>query len=149
MSQHEVEDLYRRLIDAWNRRDADGMARLMADEGLIIGFDGTEMRGPKEAGAALARIFADHPTASYVTLVRSVRELTSAAALLHAHVGMVPPGQDDLKPEVNAAQTLVAVRGGEGWRIHLFQNTPAAYHGRPDAVEQLTSELRQRLRQSP
>jgi len=28
------------------------------------------------------------------------------------------------------------------WRIKLFQNTPAQFHGRPELVEQMTDELR-------
>ena len=145
MSAHDVEQLYRDLIDAWNRRDAAGMAQLMSDAALVIGFDGSEMHGRDEVAATLDRIFADHPTASYVTIVRDVRELSPDVAVLHAHVGMVPPGQSDVKPEVNAAQTLLAARGASGWRIELFQNTPAAYHGRPDAVQKLTAELRARV----
>jgi hypothetical protein len=42
-------------------------------------------------------------------------------------------------------QTLVAVRQGDAWRIASFQNTPAAFHGRPEAVEELTRELRELL----
>ena len=33
--------------------------------------------------------------------------------------------------------------GSDGqWRIALFQNTPAQFHGRPEAAEALTDELR-------
>ena len=42
----------------------------------------------------------------------------------------------------NAIQTLIAKRGDDGWWIAVFQNTPAQYHGRPEAAEALTSELR-------
>jgi len=28
------------------------------------------------------------------------------------------------------------------WRIALFQNTPAAFHGRPEAAKKLSAELR-------
>ena len=35
-----------------------------------------------------------------------------------------------------------AAQAGE-WRISLFQNTPAQFHGRPDLVERLTRELRE------
>jgi hypothetical protein len=31
------------------------------------------------------------------------------------------------------------------WRIALFQNTPAQFHGRPELVQQLTEQLRQLL----
>ena len=74
--------------------------------------------------------------------IREVRRIDSDAALLRAVVGMVPAGQTDLNPAVNAIQSLVAVRRGERWRIVLFQNTPAQFHGRPDLAEALTQELR-------
>jgi hypothetical protein len=61
---------------------------------------------------------------------------------------MVPPGQHDISPAVNAVQTLVATRDHGAWRIALFRNTPAAFHGRPELSEQLTEELREDLRQS-
>jgi hypothetical protein len=60
---------------------------------------------------------------------------------------MVPPGQTDINPAVNTIQTLVAVKRDGTWRIALFQNTPAQFHGRPELVQQLTEELRQLLAQ--
>ncbi len=44
--------------------------------------------------------------------------------------------------EVNAIQSLVAVRDTDHWRAMLLQSTPAAFHGRPDLAEALTAELR-------
>jgi hypothetical protein len=61
---------------------------------------------------------------------------------------MVPPGESDINPEVNAVQTLVAVKQQNKWIIALFQNTPAAFHVRPELSERLTEELRQALRTS-
>jgi hypothetical protein len=55
---------------------------------------------------------------------------------------MIPYGQQDLKPELNAIQTLVAVKRDDHWRGAMFQNTPAAFHGRPHEVKKLTDELR-------
>ena len=40
---------------------------------------------------------------------REIRFLSADVALLRAVVGMVPPGQSDLRPELNAIQTLVGV----------------------------------------
>lgn len=38
---------------------------------------------------------------------------------------------------------MIAARDDDEWRIVLFQNTPAQFHGRPDLVTQLTAELRE------
>jgi uncharacterized protein (TIGR02246 family) len=67
-------------------------------------------------------------------------------AMLRAIVGMVPPGQSDLNPALNAHQTLVAAKRDGSWCIELLQTTPAQFHGRPDLVQQMTEELRQVLK---
>jgi uncharacterized protein (TIGR02246 family) len=145
MTDGEVRDLYARLLDAWNRRDADAFATLFGDDGAMIGFDGSQAAGPAIRDH-LGPVFADHPTAAYVARVREVRSLAPGVALLRAAAGMVPPGGDDLNPDVNTLQTLLAARAGDGWRIVLFQNTPAEFHGRPDLTEQHLAELRPLLR---
>lgn len=147
--QETLRGLHRELLERWNRRDARGMAALFADDGHAIGFDGSEMHGPAEIERTLGRIFADHPTAAYVAIVRGVRLLDAEVGLLCAAVGMVPPGKADLNPGVNAIQTLVAVQRAGRWWIELLQSTPAAFHGRPEASETLTAELRDALRDRP
>lgn len=140
-----VAALYRQLLDSWNRRDASAFAALFDDEGQSIGFDGSPMSGRDEIATTLGQIFADHVTARYVARVRGVRLLAPDVGLLRAVVGMVPPGQSDINPAVNAMQTMVAVNRVGEWRIALLQNTPAQFHGRPGMVEALTQELRELL----
>jgi uncharacterized protein (TIGR02246 family) len=136
-----VRDLYTRLIGAWNGRDPDAFAALFAPDGTSIGFDGSQTGTPDGIAAHLRPVFADHPTAAYVAKVREVRPLGTGAALLRAIAGMVPPGARELKPELNTVQSLVAEATADGWRIVLFQNTPARYDGRPDLAQQHTAEL--------
>jgi uncharacterized protein (TIGR02246 family) len=136
-----VRDLYERMMAGWNAGDAAAMTRDFADEGQIIGFDGSEVSGRERIATYLAGIFADHKVASFVTLVREVREIAPDVMLLRAHAGMVPPGKSEINRATNAVQTLVAVRRGDRWQIALFQNTPAAWHGREDDVTALTAEL--------
>ncbi len=142
----EIRALYRELLDSWNRRSAGAFAALFAPDGYVIGFDGSQMSGREEIAATLGQIFTDHLTAPYVSKVREVRLLSHDVAVLRAVVGMVPPGQSDIKPAVNAIQTLVAVRRDGTWSITLFQNTPAQFHGKPELVQQLTEELRELLK---
>jgi uncharacterized protein (TIGR02246 family) len=141
-----VRALYHDLLAAWNRRDADAFAALFAEDGASIGFDGSTMDGQEAIRAHLRQIFADHQTATYVAKVRSVRPLGADVALLRAVAGMVPPGGSKIAPQVNAIQTLVAHRRGDTWRVALFQNTPAQFHGSPELAQQLTEELQQLLR---
>ena len=143
--EREVRQLYRRLIEAWNKRNARDFALLFTAEGNIVGFDGSQVFGQVEIGAHVSEVFTHHQTARYVTVVRGVRAITADTALLTAVVGMAEPDKNDINPDLNAVQTLVAVNN-DGWRIALFQNTPAALHGRPDDVKKLTEELRSTLR---
>jgi uncharacterized protein (TIGR02246 family) len=144
-STTEIRELYDRLLAAWNDRDAEKFAAFFGTDGVSIGFDGSTATGP-EIRDHLAGVFDDHSTASYVAKVREVRQLGADTVLLRAIVGMLPPGADRLKPDVNALQTVVAVRDGDSWRVALLQNTPAQYHGRPELVEQHTEELQELVR---
>ena len=133
--------LYGRLIDGWNAQDAGAMAAAIAPDGLVIGFDGSQMSGRDEVAEELGRIFADHETATYVTKVRSVKRLGADVALLHAVAGMVPPGSSEIMPERNSIQTVVARRDDDVWSVAIFQTTPARFDGRPELVQALTAEL--------
>ena len=142
MSDAGVETLYRAILAAWNARDADGYAAAFLDDGHAVGFDGSQLDGRAAIASSLREIFGHHQTGKYVGIIRQVQELAPGVALLRAAAGMIPYGQPDLKPELNAIQTLVAVKRDDRWRGVMFQNTPAAFHGRPDAVKTLTGELR-------
>jgi uncharacterized protein (TIGR02246 family) len=144
----DIRVLYRDLLDAWNRQDAASFAGLFAPDANLVGFDGSTVNGRDEVNAHLTEIFADHQTASYVATVREVRFLSSDVAVLRAAVGMVPPGGDDINPDANAIQTLVAARIDGNWRVAVHQNTPAAFHGRPDQARELTAELRRLLQRA-
>lgn len=137
----DVRVLYTQLLESWNKRNARDFALLFDADGNIVGFDGTQVFGQAEIGAHVTDVFTHHKTAKYVAIVRGVRRLGLDTMLLTAVAGMVPPDKDDIDPDLNAVQTLVAVEK-EAWKIALFQNTPAALHGRPDDAKKLTEELR-------
>lgn len=140
--EEAVEALYRRLIRAWNDRDAGAFAEVFAEDAYVVGFDGSQMESRSQIEADLGQIFADHVTAPYVARVEGVRLLAPQIAMLRARVGMVPPGQTELNPAANALQTMIAVNANGQWRIAVLQNTPAQFHGRPELVERMTAELR-------
>jgi uncharacterized protein (TIGR02246 family) len=138
-----LRQLHASLLDRWNRRDAAGFAALFDPEGNVVAFDGSAVDGSSAIQAHLQQIFADHRPAAYIAIVREVRLLGPGTVLLRAVASMVPPGQTRVNPAVNAVQSLVGQQDGARWRIALFQNTPAAFHGRPEAVTALTAELQQ------
>jgi uncharacterized protein (TIGR02246 family) len=144
-----TRQLYADILRCWNERNAEGFARLFARNGNMVGFDGSEVNGHEHIEIHLSEVFTSHPTATYVGKVREVRLLGQEVTLLRAVAGMVPPGGSDIKPDVNTVHTMVAANQGDHWRLELFQSTPAAFHGRPDAREQLTQELRTLLKEQP
>jgi uncharacterized protein (TIGR02246 family) len=146
--QREVRNLYQNLIESWNRQDGAGMALVFAADGNMVGFDGSQVNGATEIESSMSQIFSHHPTAKFVTIIREVRMLGRDSAILRAVVGMVPRDHDDINPNVNAIQTVMASKKDGAWRIEMFQNTPAAFHGRPEESQKLTSELRNALKVS-
>jgi uncharacterized protein (TIGR02246 family) len=101
------------------------------------------MVGRAEIEATLQGIFVDHETGAYVGIIRSIHLLTRAVALLRAVFGVIPARQADLNPALNAQLALTAIKHDDAWRIALYQNTPAQFHGRPELVQRLTDELRE------
>jgi uncharacterized protein (TIGR02246 family) len=148
-AEQAARALYADILRCWNEGNAAEFARVFARQGNLVGFDGSQVDGQDRIEAHLAQIFADHQTAAYVGKVREVRLLGSEVVLLRAVAGMVPPNQSDLKPALNTVHTLVASRQRDRWRAELFQSTPAAFHGRPEATEALLAELRAELKSHP
>jgi uncharacterized protein (TIGR02246 family) len=140
-----VRDLQEKMWNSWNTRNAVGMASLFTQDGSLIGFDGSQVNGAPEIEANMGAIFKDHTPATYVGIIREVRFLSPDVAMLRAVAGMVPPGASELKPERNTITSLVAVKQDSTWKVALYHNTPARFDGRPEAVQQLTDELRKLL----
>lgn len=143
--ENEILALYMQLLEQWNKRNAAGMAGLFAANGTLVGFDGSQLNSRKEIYDVMDEIFGNFPTAAYVAIVKEVRLLAAETGMVRSVVGMVPQGEKDINPAVNAIQSLVVTRENGEWRIALFQNTPAAFHGRPEMVEQLSADLRHAL----
>jgi uncharacterized protein (TIGR02246 family) len=147
METNAIKKLHEELLTYWNNQDASGMASLFTKDANVIGFDGSQMNGQEQIEAGLKQVFTDHKTASYVWKVEEVRLLDAQAALLRAIVGMVPPGKKEINPATNAIQLLIGIKQNEVWKISLFQNTPAQFHGRPELVEAMTKELSELIKQ--
>jgi|GEM_PF-1347137 len=141
MEKTDIQHLHEQLLTCWNHQDAIGLASLFCENDNTIGFDVSQLDGKSAIREGLEKVFTSHQTASYVWKVDEIRVLSSAIALLRARVGMVPPGKKEINPSTNAIQSLVAVVENQTWKIALFQNTPAQFHGRPELVESMTKEL--------
>lgn len=142
---YSVQNLYHQFLNAWNDRDARGMADHFTEDGEMIGYDGSQAVGPQEIYSHLEPIFSNFPTPPYYGKIKNITFLSDDAVILRAIAGMVPVGKTELSPELNTHHTVVAVKKDSYWFIKLFQNTPAQFHGRPELVEKMTEELRELL----
>ena len=141
----EIVTLYQDWLTAWNNRNAAEMSTLFAEQGNLIGFDGSQISGRKELEETLSTIFAHHATASYVALIREIRFFSPDTAWLKADAGMVPSGGTDINPAFNAVQTMIAINVDGKWLVSILQNTPATFYAAPELKDKLTDELRQIL----
>jgi hypothetical protein len=115
------------------------MAAAVAPDGLVIGYDGSEMLGREEVQKHLAAIFRDHQqgrtsprSARYAPSLRRWTSYMLSSAWFH---------QGNHRSWArNAIQTVVACRDHQGWSAALFQTAPAQFHGRPELAEALTAE---------
>jgi uncharacterized protein (TIGR02246 family) len=138
-----VLELYHRLLEAWNERDAHQFAHLFSGTAHVIGFDGSQMYGQAQVESELKNIFSSHQTGRYIAKVRDIRHLDSHCLLLSSVAGMIPANSIGIDPSKNAIQSLIAVKNNGAWYIELFQNTPAQFHGRPELSESLVNELKE------
>lgn len=141
--ENNVRSLYHTLLENWNTQNASGFANLFARDGIAIGFDGSQMSGLQEIYDEISKVFSSHKVSTYVGIVREVRALSTTVFLLHSVAGMVAPEESKINPEVNAVQILIAKKDQGKFCIAVFQNTPAAFHGRTELNQHLTEELQQ------
>jgi uncharacterized protein (TIGR02246 family) len=127
---------YRQLLVAWNERDARTFSTLFGADGVMIGYDGSSAEGAEAIVDHLEPIFTNHPTATYLAHVIDVREIGSGLVMVRAMAGMVPPGENQVNPSVNALHTVLLRTSDGEPSIVLFQNTPAQYHGRQDLSDE-------------
>ena len=120
-----VRDVYQQMMDAWNRGSGSALAALFTEDGHLVGFDGTHLRGRQEIGPFHQRLFDRWLKGSrLVGEITDARFLGPDVALLHAVGGTVLRGKRRPAPERDSIQTLVAIRqAGGDWRLAAFQNT--------------------------
>lgn len=133
------------LTRAWNMRDGRAFGELFTEDGAIIGFDGSLVEGSEAIGQEMSAIFAHHQTPAYVVKMHTVRFIADDVAVLRCSAGMPSPLDGRINPTLNSMQSLVAVKRDGVWRVALFQNTPAQFHGRPDLVQKMSAELQEQL----
>jgi uncharacterized protein (TIGR02246 family) len=119
-----IRALYQQMMDAWNKGSDEAYAAPFAEDGDLIGFDGTHFKGRREIAPFHQRLFETHLKGTrLVGQVTSVRFLSLDVALMHAVGGTVMRGKSGPSPERDSIQTLVATKRGGEWLLAAFQNT--------------------------
>ena len=126
-----VRALYEQLMAGWNQGSAEAFAAPFCDDGDLVGFDGTHLRGRAQIVAFHAPLFDKWLKGTrLVGKVRSVRFLGPDVALMHAVGGTLMRGQSQAARDRDSVQTLVAVRRDGRWGLAAFQNTRLRPMGR-------------------
>jgi uncharacterized protein (TIGR02246 family) len=126
-----VHALYQRALDGWNQGSGAAFAAAWAEDGHLIGFDGTHFTSRDE----IAR-FHDSLLQTYLKGTWLVGEVTGVVfpapdlAVMHARGGTIMRGASTAAPERDSIQTLVAVRRDGEWQLLAFQNTRVKPIGR-------------------
>ena len=119
-----VRDLYRELMDGWNRGSGEAFAAVFTEDGDLIGFDGTHLKGRAEIATFHQELFDKWLKGTrLVGRVKDVRFLSSDVALMHAVGSTVMRGKTEPASERDSIQTLIATRPSGEWRLAAFQNT--------------------------
>jgi uncharacterized protein (TIGR02246 family) len=122
--EEAVRDLYRELMDGWNRGSGEDFAAVFTEDGDLVAFDGTHFAGRAQIAPFHQELFDKWMKGTrLVGRVKDVRFLSPNVALMHAVGSTIMRGKSVPSPERDSIQTLVATRQNGEWRLAAFQNT--------------------------
>jgi uncharacterized protein (TIGR02246 family) len=117
-----VRSLVQRMNDAWGHVDA--FAAVFTEDADYVTFDGTHLRGRRAIAEAHRPLFERFMRGTrLVGEPPAVRFLAPDVALVHGKGAILWARQRRPSRRRLSVQTLVAVKGEEGWRLTAFQNT--------------------------
>ena len=114
-----------RLVAAWAKNDADGVADVFTDDGILILPGDVYKKGQDEIRAFMKAAYAGPFKGSGVTgNPVDVRFVSDDVALLRTHGGILAPGEAEIDPELAVRSTWVCVKQDGEWRLAGYQNSP-------------------------
>ncbi len=119
-----VRDLYQQLMEAWNQGSGAAFASGFTEDGDLVGFDGSHLRGRDEIAPFHQQLFDKWLKGSrLVGKVEDLRFLAPDVAVLHALGGTILRSKSKPSPGRDSIQTLVATKHEGEWHFAAFQNT--------------------------
>ncbi len=119
-----IRDLFRQLLDSWDRGDGRAYAAAFTADAYYIAFDGSHTKGREAIADAHQRLFDTWLKGTRLAgALGDIRFVSPTVALVRAGGGVLMPGRATVRPGRDSIQTLVAVKGEDGWRFTAFHNT--------------------------
>lgn len=121
-----VNDLLRRMAEAWERGDGPGYAAVFSEDAQYVNAPGERMHGRTAIAESHQKIFDTffRRTRLGSGYPHQLRPLTPEIVLVESCGAVLFPGEIEQKVPPNGLITLVVVNRDGVWRIVSFQNTP-------------------------
>ena len=125
-AENIATELIGRLERAWNEADGRAFGEPFTPDADFVDIRGEHHRGQEAIAAGHPAIFDSIYKGSNTDYeLIQARELSDDVILAHTS-GLLRVPSGPLAGEHSAVQTLVLVRGGDGWKIAGFHNTLVA-----------------------
>jgi uncharacterized protein (TIGR02246 family) len=124
-----AEELARKLVDAFNDKDADAFAGLFTEDAEFVNIFGGRMRGRDGIAAGHRQVFATALTGSTLTMDElDVLPIGDDVAVCHLRWtrGRTPEATEATLPPGAGIFTLVGRRAEDGWLLAAATNVAAA-----------------------
>ncbi|KAB1140432.1 SgcJ/EcaC family oxidoreductase [Micromonospora sp. DT46] len=114
-----------RLVAAWSRNDAAGVADSFTEDGILILPGDVYKKGRDEIYSFMAAAYAGPFKGTGVTgNPVDVRFVNDEVALLRTHGGILAPGETEIAPELAVRSTWIVVKRDGEWKLAGYQNSP-------------------------
>ncbi|MEE4543362.1 SgcJ/EcaC family oxidoreductase [Streptomyces sp. V4-01] len=114
-----------RLVAAWAHNDADGVANVFTEDGILILPGDVLKRGQDEIRSFMAAAYAGPFKGTGVTGAPvDVRFVGDDVAVLRTHGGILAAGETEIADELAVRSTWVCVKQDDEWRLASYQNSP-------------------------
>jgi uncharacterized protein (TIGR02246 family) len=114
-----------RLVGAWAKNDAEGVANVFIEDGVMILPGDVYKTSREEIHAFMAAAYAGPFKGSGVTgRPVDVRFVSEDVALLRTHGGILAAGETEIDPELAVRSTWVVVKKNGEWKLAAYQNSP-------------------------
>jgi uncharacterized protein (TIGR02246 family) len=119
----ELRALFGRLCQAWTDGDAAAYGACFTTDCDYVSFDGTRAHGRKSVIESHDKLFRGVLFGSaLVGEVESIRYVSHDVAVLHGSGSVLVAWRSELPKRRLTRNTVVAVRGPEGWRFSAIHN---------------------------